>query len=114
MATDVFSSLTIADNSFKVLSFCGHLINFGQSSGMVSPIHIQELAKKSLTLSRPILFHYLKDKITYERMAEKVFKSFSTKKFLVPKAQSLNLEEASQAHKILESRRGGGSIYLRP
>ena len=102
------------DNSFKVLSYCGHLVNFGQSSGVVSPIHIQELAKKSLTLSRPILFHYLKDKITYERMAEKVFKSFSTKKFLVPKAQSLNLEEASQAHKILESRRGGGSIYLRP
>ena len=47
------------NNSLDSLSFCGHLVNFGQSSGPINPIEMSSLAKKSLTVTRPILFHYL-------------------------------------------------------
>ena len=45
--------------SLEIVAKCGHLVNFGQSSGVIDPLEVQVLAKKSLTISRPILFHYI-------------------------------------------------------
>ena len=87
---------------------------FGQSSGAVSPIEIQELAKKSLTLSRPILFHYLTNIEIYKDMSNSVFNLFKGGFLKTPKTFSIELQNAAEAHQMLESRRGGGSIYLNP
>ena len=48
--------------SFSILKKRGHLVNFGQSSGVINSINISNLAEKSLTFSRLILFHYLENK----------------------------------------------------
>ena len=54
------------------------------------------------------------NKYIYQKMANSVFKSFEDRKLIVPESQPISLENASEAHEILESRMGGGSLYLKP
>ena len=100
--------------SLEALSLCGHLVNFGQSSGPVGPLRMAALSKKSLTVTRPILFHYIADSEIYKTMAGSVFNTFREGTLSLPPAEPHSLENASVAHDILESRRGGGSLYLVP
>ena len=102
------------ENSLKSIKVCGHLINFGQSSGPLDPISMSILAGKSLTISRPILFDYISDLALYQKMADSVFQAFKNNKITLPEFQSYKLKDANLAHNMLESRRGGGSVYLEP
>ena len=102
------------DVSLNTLKPCGHLVNFGQSSGSIEPLLMSTLAKKSLTVSRPIIFHYLTKPELYGKMANSVFNAFNEKVITAPNPEPYNLENASIAHDILESRRGGGSLLLKP
>ena len=100
--------------SIASLAHCGYLINFGQSSGPVKPVLMTTLAEKSLSISRPILFHYFGNRKNYEKMASSVFKAFEDEIIKVSEFLPFDLENASNAHDTLESRKGGGSIYLIP
>ena len=100
--------------SLNVLKPCGHLVNFGQSSGSIDPVHMSTLAKKSLTLSRPIIFHYIAKLELYEKMAHSVFDAFNKKIITALDPEPYSLQDASVTHDILESRRGGGSLLLKP
>ena len=100
--------------SIESLAMCGHLVNFGQSSGPVDPLLMSTLAAKSLTVSRPILFHYMSDPEQYRVMADTVFEAFRkgvlrTEDELMP----FVLADAGKAHDMLESRAGGGSLVIR-
>ena len=101
-------------NSLKSIKVCGHLINFGQSSGPLDPILMSVLAGKSLTISRPILFDYISDLALYQKMADSVFQAFKNNKITLPEFQPFKLKDANLAHNMLESRKGGGSVYLEP
>ncbi|WP_136440973.1 quinone oxidoreductase family protein [Pacificoceanicola onchidii] len=100
--------------SIEALAFCGHLVNFGQSSGPIDPILMSTLATKSLTISRPILFHYLRDPAQYQAMAGKALAKFASGQLQAPAPTPIPLEEAARAHDILESMTGGGSLILIP
>ena len=50
----------------------------------------------------------------YENMAASVFKAFEDEIIKVSEFLPFNLKDASNAHDTLESRKGGGSIYLVP
>jgi NADPH2:quinone reductase len=102
------------ENSIKSIRVCGHLVNFGQSSGPVEPLLMSTLASKSLTVSRPILFDYISNSIVYKKMIDSVFNAFENNKIIIPKLRSFKLEDANLAHDMLESRQGGGSIFLTP
>jgi NADPH2:quinone reductase len=102
------------ENSIKSIRICGHLVNFGQSSGPVEPLLMSTLASKSLTVSRPILFDYISNSIVYKKMIDSVFNAFENNKIIIPKLRSFKLEDANLAHDMLESRQGGGSIFLTP
>ena len=102
------------ESSVASLAHCGYLINFGQSSGPVKPVLMTTLAEKSLSISRPILFHYFGNRKNYEKMASSVFKAFEDKIISVANFLPFDLKDASSAHNTLESRKGGGSIYLIP
>ena len=102
------------DTYLASLRLCGHLINFGQSSGSVNPMQMSTLASKSLTISRPILFHYIANSEVYKKMTNLVFNAFKNKSIITPNPEPYNLEDVSLAHNILESRRGGGSLFLKP
>ena len=102
------------ETSLASLAQCGYLINFGQSSGPIQPVLMSTLAEKSLSLSRPILFHYFGTRENYEKMASSVFKAFEDDIIKVSEFLPFDLKNASGAHDLLESRKGGGSIYLVP
>jgi NADPH2:quinone reductase len=102
------------ESSLSSLAHCGYLINFGQSSGPVQPVLMSTLAEKSLSISRPILFHYFGNRKNYENMAAAVFKAFEDEIIKVAEFLPFDLKDASNAHDTLESRKGGGSIYLVP
>ena len=102
------------ENSIKSIRVCGHLVNFGQSSGPVEPLLMSTLASKSLTVSRPILFDYISNSTIYKKMTDSVFNAFENNKIIILKLRSYKLEDANLAHDLLESRQGGGSIFLTP
>jgi len=102
------------DGSIEALDFCGHLVNFGQSSGPIDPVAMTTLATKSLTLSRPILFHYLCDPAKYREMAEQALSKFASDQLQAPEPTPIPLADATKAHDILESMTGGGSLILVP
>ncbi|HJO44905.1 MAG TPA: quinone oxidoreductase [SAR324 cluster bacterium] len=102
------------EHSLATLKKCGHLVNYGQSSGPVEPLMMSTLAIKSLTVSRPILFHFIEHTEIYHQMAHSVFDFFMSNRLLLPESESYPLKDASITHDILESRRGGGSLYLIP
>lgn len=100
--------------SLEVLKTCGQLVNFGQSSGPVDPLAMATLAAKSLTVSRPILFHYLTNPATYQAMAARVFNKFETSILDAGQQTPVALKAASEAHDTLENMTGGGSLVLIP
>ena len=102
------------ENSLRSIKVCGHLINFGQSSGPIDPISMSILASKSLTISRPILFDYISEVALYKKMANSVFHAFKNNKITLPEFLPYKLKDANLAHNMLESRSGGGSVYLVP
>ena len=102
------------EQSFDLASNCGYLINFGQSSGPILPIEMSKLAQKSLSISRPILFHYTSHRNLFENMSKSVFNLFKNNVYSFEKKICFDLKDVSQAHDLLESRTGGGSLYLKP
>lgn len=102
------------DGSIEALDFCGHLVNFGQSSGPIDPVAMTTLATKSLTVSRPILFHYLRNQQQYRAMASQALDKFASGQLIAPAPTPVPLSDAAQAHDILESMIGGGSLILIP
>ncbi len=101
------------DGSLEVLAYAGHLVNFGQSSGPVEPVAMSTLATKSLTVSRPIIFHYLNDPAMYQQMAAVALDWFVTGQLHATEVTRVPLEEAPRAHELLASRDWrGGSIVL--
>jgi NADPH2:quinone reductase len=102
------------DGSLAALKPCGHLVNFGQSSGPVEPIAMSTLAAKSLTVTRPILFHYLSDPAQYQNIAAQVFHKFQTGVLRAEPHTPIALRDAKHAHDTLEAMTGGGSLVLIP
>ena len=101
------------ENSLKSVSTCGHIINFGQSSGPIDPIQMSLLAAKSLTISRPIIFDYISERETYIKMVKSVFNAFKNGNIKTPTLTPYSLKDAYLAHGMLESRKGGGSVFLK-
>ncbi len=100
--------------SLDALKPTGHLVNFGQSSGPVKPLEMPQLAAKSLTVTRPILFHYMAEPATYRQMANAVFRAFATRTLSVTAPLAIPLQDAARAHDILEGGTGGGTLMLLP
>ena len=101
------------ENSLKSVSTCGHIINFGQSSGPIDPVQMSLLAAKSLTISRPIIFDYISERETYIKMVQSVFNAFKNGNIKTPTLTPYSLKDAYLAHGMLESRKGGGSVFLK-
>jgi NADPH2:quinone reductase len=100
--------------SMDSLGFLGHLVLYGQASGPVEPLAPAVLAGKSLTITRPIMFHYIRERAQLEEMAAACFDAFESGiiKPIVP--LELPLKDAARAHKILEARQSPGGIVLVP
>lgn len=100
--------------SLKSLDFLGHLVLYGQSSGPVEPVSPSVLSAKSLTLSRPILFHYIRTKELLAAVARESFAAFASGAIRPIDPIELPLGSADEAHRLLEARQSPGGIVLVP
>ena len=101
-------------DSLASLTFLGHLVNFGQASGPIEGFEIPMLAKKSTTLTRPMLFHYIQDRSKLLEMSHDLFKALSGGELISPEPIQLPLKNAAKAHEMLASRKLTQPIVLIP
>ena len=82
-------------DSLASLTFEGHLVNFGQASGPIEGFEIPMLAKKSSTLSRPMIFHYTRNRNKLLEMSTALFEALINGNLMAPEPIQLSLKEAA-------------------
>ena len=100
--------------SLACLAPLGHLVSFGQSSGAADPVAMAALAARSLTVSRPVVFHYLPDRGALEEGVTALFGAMRAGIVAANVAGCFPLDEAPAAHRLLEARESTGSLLLLP
>ena len=98
--------------SLGALARCAHLVNFGQASGPVEPVALAQLAARSTTLSRPVVFHYAAERARLEAMSAALFAAVAAGWLHTEPADVFPLEQAAQAHRLLESGRALRPVVL--
>lgn len=102
------------DGSVAALGFEGHLIGYGQASGPVPPFAMSLLATRSLSVSRPIVFHYLRTPKMLREISEQAFDAFTRGVIQPIEPVVLPLHQAADAHRLLEARQSPGGVVLVP
>jgi NADPH2:quinone reductase len=93
----------------------GMLVLYGQSSGPVPAFDPQLLNRKgSLFLTRPSLFHYLRDRAELEERAGAVLGAIAAAALEVTIDRALPLDQAAEAHELLAGRQTIGKLLLEP
>ena len=91
----------------------GHIVVFGQSSGEPDPIRPRRILG-SRTLTSASLFAYARDREELLERAGEVFRWAAEGKLEARIDRVLPLDQAAEAHRLLESRRTSGKLLLRP
>lgn len=102
------------EGSLASLGLEGHLVNYGQASGPVPPFAMSQLAARSLSVSRPIVFHYLRTPDRLAAIAEEVFDAFECGTICPIDPTVLPFDQVAEAHRLLEARQSPGGIVLVP
>ncbi|QXZ08461.1 quinone oxidoreductase [Comamonas sp. Y33R10-2] len=102
------------DTSLASLSIGGQLVMYGQSSGAVPPLDIARLAAKSNSVSRPMVFHFVKKPAQRDAMAARVFEALRKHDFRMGEPLEFALVDAAAAHRELEARGAVQPILLVP
>lgn len=99
--------------SLACLKPFGKLIAFGQSSGPATDFKLSDLARASLYVQRPTLFHYTADRAWLDRAAAALFSVIAEGTVRMQTTERA-LDDIAAVHGDLEARRTTGSIVLRP
>ncbi len=100
------------NGSIEALAPRGHLVSFGNASGPPAPIEISDLAAKSLSLSRPSLFHYIAEPAELDLLATQCFDALRQGLLPIQPTHTFALAEAAAAHRALEARELVGPTVL--
>ncbi len=111
---DSVGKTTFAD-SLDCLAPRGFMVLFGQSSGVVTPFDLSQLAVKgSLFITRPGLNSYIATREELLSRSAEVFSWIISKRMKLNINHEFPLAQAAQAHRALESRQTTGKILLIP
>jgi NADPH2:quinone reductase len=102
---------TVFEKSLSLLRPRGMMATFGNASGPVDPISPLDLAP-SLFLTRPSLFHYIETRDELVGRSGDVFEWIGEGKLDVRIGARIPMEEAAQAHRMLEGRQTTGKVIL--
>lgn len=106
---------TTWEGSLRSLRRRGYLVLFGQSSGPVAPLDPQLLAQGgSLFLTRASLGDYAADVAELDWRAGELFAWVQAGELQLRIDRTLPLEEAAEAHRLLEGRKTSGKLVLVP
>jgi NADPH2:quinone reductase len=98
--------------NLAAIATCGHWISYGQASGTLDTVPLQTLSSKSITFSRPVLFHYTADRGDLQAIAANVFQALRSGIIRADIQHRYPLAAAAQAHQDLEARRTAGQLVL--
>jgi NADPH:quinone reductase-like Zn-dependent oxidoreductase len=99
------------DENMRAIAATGHWISVGQAGGPMQPIEPSWFSAKSVTFSRPVIFHYMADAQVRREMTARVFDALRDGR-LRPQVTRYALTAAADAHRDLESRRTVGQVVL--
>jgi NADPH2:quinone reductase len=103
------------EGSLASLAPRGHLVCFGNSSGLVPPFSVNELRDRgSLSLSWVRFSDYTAEPAELQAAAQEVFAALSGGKLAAPSPRCLPLEQAAEAHRLLEGGQTTGPLVLVP
>lgn len=103
------------DRSLDALAVRGTMVLFGQASGPVPPIDPQVLNRQgSLYLTRPSITHYTRSRDELLQRTGDVLGWIGAGRLAVRIFRELPLAQATEAHRLLESRRTAGKLLLIP
>ncbi len=101
--------------SLDCLALRGMLVSFGQSSGKVAPFDPVLLSTKgSLYLTRPTLWNYIVDRQSLLARAGDVMQWVAKGELFLFIGKALPLDQAAEAHRLLEARQTMGKVLLTP
>jgi NADPH2:quinone reductase len=106
---------TTFEKGLNCLARRGMMVLFGQSSGAVGPIDPQVLNQKgSIYLTRPTLFHYVALREELLERSGEVLGWIRDGKLKLSIFREMPLEQAAEAHRMLEARQTAGKVLLIP
>lgn len=100
--------------SLDCLATFGTLVSFGQSSGPPDQVRIGHLARGSLRLTRPSIFHHSASRAWLERATTDLFDMIRKGAIRVQIGGTWPLDQAAAAHDALTGRATTGCILLTP
>ena len=98
--------------SISALADQGHLVSYGQASGDIGTWDIGSLASKSATISRPNYAHYTDTPEKIISITDRLFDAISRGILKIKVNHRFKLEQAEEAHRMLQSRQTTGSTVL--
>lgn len=101
-------------HSLAALADCGHLVSYGQASGDIGVWDIGSLAAGSATLSRPNFSHYTDTPEKIRSITARLFDAIERGILRIDVRHRFPLQQAAQAHRLLEGRQTAGSVVLIP
>lgn len=103
------------EGSIACLAPRGHLVCFGNSSGLVPPVSVNVLRDRgSLSLTWARFGDYLASAPELDAAARELFEALAAGAVRPAIQQAFPLAEAAAAHRLLESRQTTGSLVLMP
>ncbi len=100
--------------SLEAVAPFGGIVSFGNASGPVPPVTIATLSAKCVTLSRPSIFPFLRDRARLEAMSSNLFDAMRKGILRATIGQRFALKDAAAAQTALESRATTGQTLLLP
>jgi NADPH2:quinone reductase len=103
------------EGSVACLAPRGHLVCFGNSSGLVPPISVNLLRDRgSLSLTWARFGDYLASTAELEASASELFEALRAGHVRPAAQRTFSLMEAGEAHRVMEARQTRGSLVLVP
>jgi NADPH2:quinone reductase len=102
------------ETSLDSLRTRGMMVAIGASSGAPHPVSVSSLNKKSLFLTRPGLAAHIAETAEYQDRARDLLDVVARGIVKPTVGQRFALEQAAQAHAVLEHGHAGGAIVLIP
>jgi NADPH2:quinone reductase len=109
---DSIGRVTIAD-SIKAVRMHGLCVLYGNTSGLVESVSPMDLAAAgSIFFTRPRLNHHIRTREETARRADDLFKGLKNGTLKVAISKVLPLDQAGDAHRLIESRSTAGKVLL--
>lgn len=103
------------EGSLDCLRPFGYFVNFGFASGPVPPLDLRILAEKgSLFATWPGLTRYLSEREDVVSMSNELFSAIASGQIRIKPPKVMPLDQASESHRILESRAITPALVLVP